>query len=116
MSDKVFVSTKAELKKALEEKTKEILITDQSLASHVKVVSYASKAAIAAAVAGTGIAALNLWNPIGWGVAGVTAITSGTLVAAIVALGVGATLIWVLWNDDLAQQPWTQFQALIRAS
>lgn len=99
MGETVFVSTKAELKKALEDKAQEILITDLALANYVMVVMSASKVAIGAAVAGMGIASFNMWNPIGWGVAGLTAATSATLVAAIVALGISAILIWVLWND-----------------
>ena len=99
MGETVFVSTKAELKKALEDKAQEILITDLALANYVMVVMSASKVAIGAAVAGMGIASFNMWNPHWLGVAGLTAATSATLVAAIVALGISAILIWVLWND-----------------
>ncbi len=99
VSEPILVSSRAELKQALSQRCGEILITDSKLANQVKVVSYASKAAIAAAVTGAGVATVNAWNPIGWGVAGITAITSGTLISAVAALGIGAVLIWVLWND-----------------
>jgi len=99
LSKPVLVSSKEGLKKALNQRCEEILITDSKLANRVKVISYASKTAIVAATAGTGFAALNAWNPLGWGVAGVTAVTSGTLITAVAALGIGAALIWVLWND-----------------
>lgn len=98
----VFVSTKEDLKNALNNKNEEILITNEKLAGNVKTISYASKAAITAALAGVGITATNFWNPIGLGAAGITAITaisSWTLILTIIALGLGASLIWILWND-----------------
>lgn len=99
MSEPVFVSSRVELNRALKQRYAEILITDSKLANQVKVVSYASKSAIGIVLAGSGVVAVSWWNPIGWTAAGVTAITSGSLFAAIAALGIGASLVWVLWND-----------------
>lgn len=98
MREPFIVNSKEDLKKALNAKAEEILITNKSLAAQIKTISYASKAALTAAIAGGAVAAANFWNPVGWGVAGFTAVSSGTLLAALLALGVG-TLIWVLWND-----------------
>ena len=98
MSEPFIVNSKQDLKEALKVEASEIIITNKSLASQIKNVSYASKAALVAAVAGTSVATTNFWNPVGWGVAGFTAISSGTLLTALVALGIG-TMVWVLWND-----------------
>ncbi|WP_175623990.1 hypothetical protein [Pseudocolwellia agarivorans] len=98
MNQPTIVNTKAELKQALKRKDEEILITNNDLVKNIKIVKGATKGALAAAVAGTAIAATNFWNPVGWSVAGITAISSGALTVALVALGVG-TLIWVLIND-----------------
>ncbi|HDY7443088.1 hypothetical protein HJ111_04675 [Vibrio parahaemolyticus] len=98
MAEPYIVNSKADLKRALEIEASEIIITDKSLATQIKTVSYASKAALTAAIAGAAIASTNFWNPVGWGVAGFTAVSSGTLLTAIIALGVG-TMVWVLWND-----------------
>ena len=98
MSNPTFVRSKSELKQALKRKDKEIIIVNEELAKNVKIVRGASKAALTVAVTGSAIALTNSWNPIGWGAAGITAVSSSTLVVAILALGLGV-LIWVLVND-----------------
>ncbi|MDN2481238.1 hypothetical protein [Vibrio agarivorans] len=98
MTEPFVVSSKEELKEALRIEAPEIIIVNRSLASKIKTVKLASKAALTAVVAGAAISATNFWNPVGLGVAGFTAASSGTLLTAVVALGIG-TMIWVLWND-----------------
>ncbi|MEJ2046242.1 MAG: hypothetical protein P8X74_20690 [Reinekea sp.] len=98
MSKPFIVNSKQDLKEALKIKASEIIITNKSLASHIKTVSYASKAALVAAVAGTAVTTTNFWNPVGWGVAGFITISFGTLLTAHIALGIG-TMILVIWND-----------------
>lgn len=98
MNQPTIVSTKEELKEALKRRDDEILITNMDLVKNIKIVKNASKGALGAAVAGSVVVATNFWNPVGLGVAGITAISSGTLTWALLAIGVG-TLIWVLVND-----------------
>ena len=51
-----------------------------------------------AAIGGVGVGATNFWNPIGWGAGAVGLVAGGSTLIAIVALGVGATLIYAIYN------------------
>lgn len=99
MSSYAVVSSKSELERALERKVDSIVITDSDLAGRVRTVKTASRAALVAAIAAVGVAAVNFWNPIGWGVGFVGLTTGSTIVIALAVLGLGATLIWALYND-----------------
>ncbi len=99
MSDVSIVNSKDELKAAIKRGASTIVVQDSSLASNIKTVKMASKVALGAAIAGAGLAASNFWNPVGW-VSGVASVAvSGSLVWALVALGLSATLIWLIYND-----------------
>ena len=93
------VNTKNELEQALARKTKKIVITDSDIASNVKIVKTASQAGLLAAIAAAGIAATNFWNPIGWTAGLVGVVSGGTIIAALVVLGLGATLILAIYNE-----------------
>lgn len=93
------VSTKKELDQALVRKADKIIVTDKNLARNIKSIKLASRAALTTAIAGMVVAATNFWNPVGWGAGLVGAVTSGTIITAIVALGLGAALVWVIYND-----------------
>ncbi|SDY36209.1 hypothetical protein [Nitrosomonas sp. Nm33] len=99
MSNYAIVSTKQELEKALERKIDMIIVTDPELARNIKNVKYASRAALTTAIAAIGVAATNFWNPVGWSAGFVGAVAGGSTIAAIVALGLGASLIWGIYND-----------------
>lgn len=93
------VTTKAQLKAALEAKTDEIIIQNPTLAKHVRLVKAASRGALLAAIASAGIAVTNAWNPLGWGAGVVGVVSGGTLITALVMLGLGAALVWIIYND-----------------
>lgn len=99
MSNYAVVSTKNELEQALERKADKIIVTDPDLARNIRTVKFASKAALTAAIAGITIAATNFWNPVGWGAGVVGAVAGGSTMVAIVALGLGAALVFVIYND-----------------
>ena len=99
MNEYAVVRTKEQLKQALDSKTENIIVTDEGLARNIKVVKYASKVGLALAIGSAGITATNFWNPIGFTAGFVGAISSSTLIVAIIALGVGATLIWAIYNN-----------------
>ena len=99
MEKVVVVNTKKELEKALEEKARKIVITNAGIASNVKIVKTASQAGLVAAIAAAGVAATNFWNPIGWTAGFVGAVSGGTTITALVVLGLGATLIWAIYNE-----------------
>lgn len=68
------------------------------MARNIKIVKAASKVAVVAAIGSIGVAATNFWNPVGWGV-GVVSIAAGASISVvIIALGIGATLIYALYN------------------
>lgn len=100
MKDYAIVSTKQQLKSALEDNTSQIIITDSELAAHIKTIKNASTAALAAAIASAGVASTNFWNPFGWAAGAVGLATGGYLLVAIVALlGIlGITLIYAIYN------------------
>lgn len=99
MSDVSIVNSKDELKAAIKRGDSTIVIQDSSLADNIKMVKMASKVALGVAIAGAGVAATNFWNPVGW-VSGVASLAvSGSLVWALAALGLSATLIWLIYND-----------------
>lgn len=99
MNDYAVVSTKKELEQALKRKADKIIVTDPDLARNIKSIKLASRAALTTVLAGMVVAATNFWNPIGWGAGLVGAVSSGTIIAAIVALGFGAALVWIMYND-----------------
>jgi hypothetical protein len=115
MTSTVLVSTKDELKQAINDKIERIVITDAALAKHIRVVKSSAKwvltAAIAAAV-GTGVAATNFWNPAGWaggatagvitmglGAAGAAGAVDATLITAIIVLGLSATILYAIYSN-----------------
>jgi hypothetical protein len=98
MNDFAIVGTKEELKQAIEREAQQIIITNPDLASNIKNVKTASKAVLVTAIGAAGLAATNFWNPIGWGAGAVGLAVGGSTVAAIVALGLGATLIYAIYN------------------
>ena len=98
MNDISIVNDKSELEEAIKKGVSTIVIKDPSLADNIKTVKMASKVALAAAIAGAGIAATNFWNPVGW-VSGIASVAvSSSLIFALVALGLSATLIWMIYN------------------
>ncbi|QYX65430.1 hypothetical protein K2227_03590 [Shewanella putrefaciens] len=99
MKEYAVVRTKAQLKQALDSETRNIIVADEDLARNIKVVKYASKAGLALAVGSVGVAATNFWNPVGLTAGLVGAVSSGALITAIIALGVGATFIWAIYNN-----------------
>lgn len=96
-----YVSTREELKRALENKSDYIVITDKSLAKNVSIVKSASYAALAATIAGSGVTATMWWNPVGWVAATTTIAISGTLAVAVIFLIaiLGSVLIYALWKN-----------------
>jgi len=96
-----YVSTRKELKAALQEKPDYIVVTDKRLARSISTVKLASRAALAAAIAASGVSATMWWNPVGWGASAVAITTGGALVAAVVFLIVilGVCLLWALWKN-----------------
>lgn len=109
MTSTVLVSSKEELKQAINDKVERIVITDAALATHIRVVKTSSKWVLAAAIAavvGTGVAVTNFWNPAGWvGGAAAGAVTMGlgaadaTLITAIVVLGLSATILYAIYSN-----------------
>jgi len=99
VSDYAVVSTKEELEQALERKIDKIIVTDPDLARNIRTVKFASKATLTAGIAGIAVAAINFWNPVGWGAGVVGAVASGSTMVAIVALGLSVTLVFVIYSD-----------------
>lgn len=99
MAEYALVNNKEELKRALKSDTRNIIITDKSLATNVTRIKTASKVALVAVVGGAGVAAASFWNPVGW-TAGAVGIAAGgaTLTPAIVALSLSASLIFLIYN------------------
>jgi len=93
------VSTKSELEKALQSEFDQIIVTDSDLASNIKTVKTASYVALVAAIGAIGVASTNFWNPIGWGAGAVGLASSGTIIFAVIALGLGATLIYAIYYN-----------------
>jgi hypothetical protein len=98
MSSYAVVSNKAELEKALEKGVQEIVITDIGVARNIKIVKATSRAGLAVAIGSALVAAVNFWNPIGWTVGAVEAVSGGAIITALIVLGLGATLIWAIYN------------------
>lgn len=99
MKNYIVVSTKKELEFALKEKADKIIITDSDLAKNVKNIKLTSYVSLTAAIAGVGVAATNFWNPVGWGAVFFGAVAGSSTMITIIALGIGATLIFVIYND-----------------
>ncbi len=93
MRNTIFVRTRDELKAAVGIERAQIVITDSALASKIRLVAKAPKAALAAALVAAGASVGMAWNPLGWGMAAVSTAVAGPLVAAVafflVSLGVG---------------------------
>lgn len=99
MKEYSVVKTKEQLEKALDSKVENIIVADENLARNIKTVKLASTAGLTVAIGSIGVAATNFWNPVGLTAGLVGAVSSGTLIAAIIAIGVGATLIWAIYNN-----------------
>lgn len=99
MNEYAVVYTKGELENAIDEKTKNIIVANEELAKNIRTVKYASKAVLTVAITSAGLAATNFWNPIGLTAGLVGAVSSGTVITAIVAIGVGATFVWAIYNN-----------------
>ncbi|SNY58528.1 hypothetical protein SAMN06297280_3428 [Arsukibacterium tuosuense] len=99
MNDYAVVSNKVELKRAIENKTKQIIVTNADLASNIKTVRAASKATLAIAITAAGVAATNFWNPAGWGAGAVGFVAAGSTVTAIITLGGGAAIVYAIYRD-----------------
>lgn len=99
MASYAIVSTKSQLEQALKDNVDKIIVTNPDLAQNIKVVKFATKATLTTAIAGAAVAATNFWNPIGWGAGAVGIVAGGSSMAAIIALGLGATLIFLIYNS-----------------
>lgn len=103
MNDYAIVTTKEELERAIEQETRQIIITNPDLASNLKTVKTASKATLVVALGAAGVAATNFWNPVGWGAGVVGLAAGGTTLSAIIALGlgvgVGGSIIYAIYNN-----------------
>jgi len=98
MEEYAVVNSKDELKCALEQEVQQIIITNPRLASSIRTVKAASKVALVAAIGGVGVAATNFWNPVGWGAGVFGVVAGGSTLTAVLALGIGATLIYAIYN------------------
>jgi hypothetical protein len=99
MSDVTIVHTKTELEKAIERRDKRIVIKSRALAGDVRTIKSASSGAFALAIGSAGVFATNFWNPLGWGSGIIGTLSTGTLITAIVAIGLSTTLIFAVYND-----------------
>lgn len=99
MKSYAIVSTKGELKQALDRKADKIIVIDPDLAANIKNIKFVSRACLVAAIGAGGVAATNFWNPVGLSAAFVGAAAGGSTMVAIVTLGIGAALVWVTYND-----------------
>ncbi|MGB8194588.1 MAG: hypothetical protein WCF67_21835 [Chitinophagaceae bacterium] len=101
MSSIKYVSTREELKSALEKKYDYIIITDKSLAGYVSVIKNAKEGVLTAAIVATAGAVTMWWNPIGWA-SGVVALTTGgalTLAVAFLIVALGVAVLWALYRE-----------------
>jgi len=85
-----YVGNAKELKKALNDKTDHIVITDKKLAFAVRVIKSITYAKLAIVATGAGVAAVGFWNPAGWGAGAATAVTASGVVASGLAAAGGA--------------------------
>ena len=99
MKSYAIVSTKGELKQALDRKADKIIVIDPDLAANIKNIKFVSRACLVAAIGAGGVAATNFWNPVGFSAAFVGAAAGGSTMVAIVTLGIGAALVWAIYND-----------------
>jgi len=101
------VATKEQLKAALKERADIIVITEEGLARNVKAAKGVKKAVVVGILAGTGIAATNAWNPVGWAgigiAAGITAAGASVAITAILALTFLGSLFMIMYNDYEAE-------------
>lgn len=89
MSSTRLVGTTKELKKALNDKIDNIVITDRKLAVVVRVIKAVSYTKLALIAGGVGVAAASFWNPAGL-ISGGIAGAGGLTAFALAAGGVGA--------------------------
>lgn len=115
MTSTVLVSSKAELKQAINDKVERIVVADPALAKHIRVVKTSSKWVLAAAIAavlGTGVAATNFWNPAGWAggatagmatmgltAAGAAGALDASVIGAIAVLGLSASILYAIYSS-----------------
>ncbi|WP_290654106.1 hypothetical protein [Idiomarina sp.] len=99
MSNVTVVRTKSELENAIERQDRTIAVQSASLADDIETIKSASSAAILTASGAVGVFVTNFWNPVGWGSGVVAAISGGSLVSALVAIGLSATLLFAIYND-----------------
>ncbi|MAO68416.1 MULTISPECIES: hypothetical protein [Idiomarina] len=99
MSNVTVVRTKSELEKAIESQERTIAVQSASLADDVKTVKSASSCAFALAVGSAGVFATNFWNPLGWGSGIIGTLSTGSLITAIIAIGLSTTLLFAIYND-----------------
>ena len=99
MSNVTVVHTKSELERAIERQDKTIAVKSASLADDVKTLKSASSGTFALAVGSAGVFATNFWNPLGWGSGIIGTLSTGSLITAIVAIGLSTTLLFAIYND-----------------
>jgi len=99
MSNVTVVHTKSELERAIERQDKTIAVKNASLAEDVQTVKSASSGAFVLAVGSAGVFATNFWNPLGWSSGIIGTLSTGSLVTAIVAIGLSTTLLFAIYND-----------------
>tara|TARA_B100002019_G_scaffold289463_1_gene305126 strand:+ start:2567 stop:2944 length:378 start_codon:yes stop_codon:yes gene_type:complete len=99
MSNVTVVHTKSELERAIERRDKTIAVKSASLAEDVQTVKSASSGAFALAIGSAGVFATNFWNPLGWGSGIIGTLSTGSLITAIIAIGLSSTLLFAIYND-----------------
>ena len=99
MSNVTVVYTKLELERAIERQDKTIAVKSASLADDVRTVKAASSGAFALAVGSAGVFATNFLNPLGWGSGIIGTLSTGSLITAIIAIGLSTTLLFAIYND-----------------
>lgn len=99
MSNVTVAHTKSELERAIERRENTIAVRSMSLANGVKTVKSASSGAFALAIGSAGIFATNFWNPLGWGSGIIGTLSTGSLITAIIAIGLSTTLLFAIYND-----------------
>ncbi|MDG4720070.1 MULTISPECIES: hypothetical protein [Thalassospira] len=92
----VIVESSGQLKQAMETDAETVIITNEKVADGVRRLSLVKKAAVVAAIGGAGVAAVNAWNPIGWGAAALTAVSGGSILWAVALVGGGTIALAIL--------------------
>jgi hypothetical protein len=92
----VIVKSSEELKQAMAAKVQTVIIADEKVADGVRKLSLTKKAAVVGAIGAAGFAAINAWNPIGWGVAAGATVTGGSILWAVAIVGGGTIALAIL--------------------